>query len=161
MRGRAYVAEINPRMQGSSSLSAMIARSCEMPDIYVDHLAAFLRLEATGSLSVRDWIARQPDVAQVIAHNTGDSNVRVVHDAPPLDLGRSKHAMWPGRGISVEPGGVLFRLVDTERVTDRGFDLLPEVAREVQAGIDRFERVPWTTESTTGEQCHFKVEWFV
>lgn len=124
---RVVLTEVNPRFQGSSLLGAELARSLGIPDLYLDHLAAFLGLGAapTGP-SIGDWAASGPELAHVIVHNRSAVPLRRI--APLASKGFPKHAraeMVPSHDALADPGGVLCRVRVRGRLSDTGTELEP------------------------------------
>lgn len=134
--GRVYVAELNPRFQGSSELAADIAARADLPDVYLDHLAAFLGVEPG------------PRHEEGVAPATGAQVL--VHNVSPIPLARRRavapgpfdEALVPAPDIAVAPGGVLCRFVTRRRVTEDGFSLLEPFCRHVLAAHSAFEPTP-------------------
>ena len=114
--------EVNPRFQGSSLLGAELARSMEVPDLYLDHLAAFLGLGPAGpGPTIPDWAAAGTALAHVVVHNRRPDPV---HLSEPLPGGgfpeRGRAELVPPRHVRVEPGGILCRVRAAGRITDTG-----------------------------------------
>ncbi len=135
--GHVLFTEINPRFQGSSDLAADIARRLEAPDLYLDHLAAYM-LDADEEPRVQrtlvDWVREQPDVSQLVMHNTGDTLLRVgvdqSGDGPTDDLD-AEMTLFPALFDDVleyAPGAMWCRPVVNHSVTGSGFDLRGPVA---------------------------------
>ena len=127
-----HFVEVNARFQGSSALSAEIATGLEVPDLFLDHLAATLGLEAPAAgLSIAEWAAAASPVAHVVVHNALgiDANRRpgVVLPETPRDIRVSLLA----RGVDIAPGGTLGRLSFKRSVTATGFDLDPAIEATV------------------------------
>lgn len=122
--------ELNPRFQGSSALSAAVARELGAPDLYLDHLAASLGLAApSGGLSIPEWTARQPALSRVVVHNTAPQSV-IREGAAALPRTHSDvDVSQLAEGLPVEPGGALFGLTMPRPVTGTGFELDSETER--------------------------------
>ncbi len=132
-----YFAEVNPRMQGSTALSASLAAETRHVDICLDHLAAFLDLPPAESLTLSDWLAELPPSSHLIRHQ------------PPADSrghpGRAEYlarvpagvrpVLIPDDHISVEPGAVLCRYEFRRQITRTGFDLVSDVRGELNAEV--------------------------
>lgn len=125
---RVWFTEINPRFQGSSTLSARIAAALDMPDLFTDHLLATLGLAPVGpDMSIPWWAANQPVVSHVVVHNTRREPVRIGDDAVEGLGDVSEILTQVPRGLVVDAGGTLGRLVLNETVTEIG-DSLSEMA---------------------------------
>lgn len=123
--------EVNPRFQGSTLLSAEIAARLGEPDIYVDHLAAFLGVSpASGRRTVRDWADDQPTVAQIVCHNLETVPVAYEPTDEGLTLGRVD--LLPPEGVAVLPAAVTGRVVLSRTVTDSGLDIDDDARERVE-----------------------------
>lgn len=129
-QGTVMMTEINPRFQGSSMLSAEIAVRLGEPDLYLDHLAAFLDVAAPSQRrSVRDWVDDQPDVAQIVCHNLQGIPVEYEPTEEGIALGRID--LLPPEGVAVLPSAVTGRLVFPRSVTDSGLEIDGEATKRV------------------------------
>ena len=114
--------EVNPRFQGSTLLSAEIAAALGEPDVYMDHLAAFLGVPpATGRRGVLDWTEDQPELSQVVCHNLQGIPVEYEPTDEGVALGRID--LLPPEGVSVLPSAVTGRVVFSRSVTDSGLEI--------------------------------------
>lgn len=124
--------EVNARMQGSTSLSAQIAQRLDLPDLVLDHVAASLQLTmGYQSPTVREWVSMQPDVSHLVVHNVSDGRLVNV-DGDPLVTGNEQWTLDPGH-VTVDPGGVLGRLLWPGRITDDGFS----ICNDARTAVDR------------------------
>jgi hypothetical protein len=134
-----YLTEINPRMQGSTALSAELAERIDHPGILLDHLAAFLRLEPGPSLTITDWASEIPVAGQVVVHNTGGSGIgRQPLSLPAWPSERLRLELLPAHQIVVLPGAVLFRLVHEGPVTATGYDVASLLERRIEEVLRLF-----------------------
>lgn len=116
-----FLTEVNPRFQGSSLLGAELARWLDVPDLFLDHLAAFLGVEPGIGPTLADWANARPDLSHVIVHNRREVPVALSGSLPRgqlPDVARAELVVPPG--VEVEPGGVLFRARVAGRITDVG-----------------------------------------
>jgi hypothetical protein len=133
--GQIHFTEVNARFQGSSALSAEIADELELPNLFVEHLAASLGVAPVGDgLTVREWVRRQPSRSHLVVHNISELvRVRAAEapSLPALERGaRLTQLLAPGvRGL---PGAALCRLVLPRSVTTSGF----EIDEQAQQSID-------------------------
>lgn len=141
--GRVYFTEVNPRFQGSSALSAELASRLDVPDLFLDHLAATLGVPASPSeLSLLDWAHEQAPVSRVVVHNTGSQPLQhrgvaaMPARSPDFQVGQL------ARDASVDPGGTLFCLTFPRAVTRTGFSLNDETASLVAAVSGSFALQP-------------------
>lgn len=132
-RGRVIFSELNPRFQGSSTLTARIDRDLGRPDIFMDHISAHLGLPPAGDLRLRDLVSAQPHLAQILVHNTTQSNIRL----PSLKArGESRFHFLPQQsGVRIDPGAIMFALWMNEHVTSNGRSLFPGAASVVDASV--------------------------
>lgn len=141
--GKVYFTEVNPRFQGSSALSAEIAAALDLPDLFLEHLAAGLGLTpADSGVGVEDWVREQPAVSHVVVHNTEAEPLAWKRGAslPDAEEGVRLTQVLP-MGVAAKPGATLCRIVREGGVTTTGFDLDPETQGLVEAIEDRFQGV--------------------
>ena len=120
-------AEINPRFQGSTSLSSRIDRELGLPCLLLEHLAAWLGVRRPDGPRLRERVATAPEMSSVVVHWTGGEPRRV--DA--TDLVQRVEAAYPDVAADVtasphvinDPGSTVVRLVVPQSVTRTGFDL--------------------------------------
>jgi hypothetical protein len=129
-QGEVYLAEINVRFQGSSAISAELDSQMDIPDIYDDHLAAFLNLPASALTHVCDLAHEQPPTSQIIYHNSQTQELELRANA--LDVHTSLHLdLLPAQGIRVAPEGILFKVVVNDSVTNDGQSLPENLCKEL------------------------------
>lgn len=125
--GQALFMEVNPRFQGSSHSSALLAREAGEGCLFLEHVAARLGLDAPPARSLREITSMVTPLAHVVVHWTGnesrsidsrgfvDSALR--HDASALvDV-----VVQPS--LVTDPGGVVGRVTVRGALTTTGFDL--------------------------------------
>lgn len=147
--GRVLFTEVNPRFQGSSALSAVVADELGMPDLFLDHLAATLGLAPVDrELTLLEWARSQPPLSHLVLHNiSGRSLVRGDETPlPPLPSG-SRIAQLPARELTVQDGGVLSRMVVDRSITATGFDIDAAADELVLRLSDMFTPHQTSTES--------------
>ena len=118
-----YFTEVNARFQGSSAISADIAAGIDVPDLFLDHLAAFLGVEPTArDVTLAEWAREQPAVSQVVVHNTSGTIMRAAGGGIPVLPDATRVGLLP-RGQWVRAGASLGRLVLSGAVTVSGFEI--------------------------------------
>jgi len=128
---RVILTEVNPRFQGSTLLSAEIAAELGEPDVYLDHLGAFLGVRpAAGRRGVRDWADDQPALSQVVCHNLHEGPVEYEPTDEGVALGRID--LLPPEGVAVLPSAVTGRVVFSRSVTDSGLDIDGDATERVK-----------------------------
>lgn len=116
--------EINARFQGSSQLSAQIAAGLDIPDLFMDHLAAMLGLDpADADLSIREWSHLQPAQSHVVMHNVAGGRVIRVEGSAPPQMPPGARLSQLARGVEVDPGATLGCATLLRSVTQTGFDI--------------------------------------
>jgi hypothetical protein len=129
--GQVYLSEVNARFQGSSAMSADIDRSLERPDIYLNHVAAFLGQAAPAAVPLRELARQAPALSHLIVHNRGSQPLQMRPDAMIAWSGTSDGKFcWhselvPSPNVAIYPGAALFRVVREGQATRDGFSLLP------------------------------------
>jgi len=127
--GSIVLMEVNPRFQGSSALSAALAYDAGVPDLFLEHMAAHLGLSPGPATPLRESVARQPLVAQVICHNLA----RVpVSTGEPTDLHQARCTMWPAPGVEVAPDAVICKMIVDGGATNDGFTLCADVGEQTR-----------------------------
>jgi len=117
-----YFTEVNARMQGSTALSAQIAQRLDFPDLVLDHVAASLRLGmGYQPPTLREWVSMQPDVSHLVVHNSLEA--QLVNVAGDPDIVGSERWTQDPTDLTVDPGGVLGRLIWPDRITCDGFSI--------------------------------------
>lgn len=121
--GRVHLVEVNPRFQGSSATAAELMEELDLPDLMLDHIAAFLNLPAPPSLSLEFLSKKQSELVRshVIFYNT--CHVELVGRGLSKIEDTSCFQMLPADGTSVEPEGVLGTLEIEDSITLYGHDV--------------------------------------
>jgi hypothetical protein len=146
--GKALFTEMNPRFQGSSVLSARIARELDVPDLFLDHVSACLGLPQVGpELSLAEWTVRQSAVARFVVHNEASESLRASGEGKALP-GEVEYSQSP-RNLPVDPGGSLGCVTLGRSVTANGTELdgaATTLAKTVREGFvplsDPLNRAP-------------------
>ncbi len=123
--GRFYIVEINPRFQGSSWAAADIDRALDRPDMYLNHVAAFLGLDPPGEMPLTELVAQQPLLSLIIYHNCGGHRMSI----PSLDCRNpllKAMDLVPAPSVSVAPDAALARALLTSSVFKE-----PRVPRQI------------------------------
>lgn len=132
---KVYFTELNARFQGSSVHATRIMQSLGLPDLYLDHMAAFLEIgancydESSSGPTLAHIVRNQPDLAHVVVHNQSKSAVRLKRSERSKDYD-GRVDLLPDPGVRVSPGGALADLVFSRRVTPNGY-ALDSSAREL------------------------------
>lgn len=138
-----FLAELNPRFQGSSALAARLARELDRPDLFLDHMAAFLDLPMPPPLHLSEWAHHQAPAAHIVCHNISPSAIHL--DAPSGEGLPLRCGLLPRPGVAVQAEGILFDALFHEPVTETGLDLLPKIEEQVRLtkeAISRAQPVP-------------------
>jgi hypothetical protein len=121
---RVHFTEINARFQGSSALSAELAGQLDVPDLFLDHLAATLGARAIGrGLSIREWATEQSAVSQIVLHNTTDAPLCKESGRPLAERRPGLRLAQQAPDFPVDPGAALCRLTVPRQVTSDGFSI--------------------------------------
>lgn len=131
--GTVHVTEVNPRFQGSSSLSAQISRDMDRPDLFLDHLAAFIGLPAPPHMPLREMARRQPTCAHVVCHNLSPYPCRLRRQA--VNIRPFRCELLPATEVAVAPEAMLFDARFDRAVTTDGSALLPETEAEIRRAL--------------------------
>lgn len=124
-RGTVYLAEVNPRFQGSSLLSAHLDAALDRPDVFLAHAGAFLGLPAADPWELPRLAREQPKAAQVFIRNSHEHVAR--NDSSWRPPGNVDCWMLPVRGVIVHPHALLCRAIVQDSVTEDGWALRPEI----------------------------------
>ncbi|KAF0106817.1 MAG: Uncharacterized protein FD146_2409 [Anaerolineaceae bacterium] len=135
-RDRVYVAEINPRFQGSSDLSSWIDLDMQRPDMFLDHIAAFLGIEPRqDNVHLKDLAKDQMKVSQIICHNISESYLQRNEQPLPIKAVVDHYELVPASRIAVAPEAILFRAVANGSVTEDGNSLITKYNDEIQSTV--------------------------
>ena len=134
----AVFVEINPRFQGSSSMSAELDEVMDRPDVYMDHLMACLGLPSYASPPLAEQARSQASRSQLHCLNLREGAVGLRADGMDLPEGVSA-TLLPKPGIRVGAGSLLFTLQVEGSVTENGKNIGPAAAAAVRAGLAAFE----------------------
>ncbi|QQG48240.1 MAG: ATP-grasp domain-containing protein [archaeon] len=121
---KVLLAEVNPRFQGSSALSASLDAELDRPDVFLCHIASFQGLTPPPIDHLRDLASSQGRVSQVIIHNCTPSTLERT-DNGTLE-GPNRYLIVPQKGIGIKPNAVLAKVYVDESVTQDGLSLSPE-----------------------------------
>jgi hypothetical protein len=127
--GEMLLAEINPRFQGSSLLSARIDKSLGRPDVYLCHLAAYFGRQAPQSMSLTELVNLQTDISQIVVHHTGTTPASLPHLSDDESMSIE---LAPAEGVSILPDGIVFRAVVHSSVTANGHRVRSSVIEAVK-----------------------------
>jgi ATP-grasp domain len=116
-QGRLLLAEINPRFQGSSLLSARIDRAMGRPDLFLCHLAAHLGLAAPPDRRLSEIVQEQGSFAQVVYHNL--QTEAALAEVPDL-VGDLALELIPSADVRVHPNATVWRVLVPGAVTRNG-----------------------------------------
>lgn len=121
-----FLTEINPRFQGSSVHSAKIDTLMQRPDIFIEHIAAFLGMDAPKlTTPVRELVNSQTAMSHLVAHNVSNEQATYT-DKVKYNNNESgvecRLLPWEEKRkkIKILPGGILFDLVFQHAVTSDG-----------------------------------------
>jgi predicted ATP-grasp superfamily ATP-dependent carboligase len=128
--GKVYMVEINPRFQGSTMLSSIIAEHIDDPDPYGEHLAAFMGMDAPVLAPLWERVKQLEDAAQVIVYNVLPRNVHLnFREVAKLT---DDYRGLPQNYVTVAPEGMIFKKIYSASVTANGYHLFPGVATEIK-----------------------------
>lgn len=105
-----YFIEANPRFLGSSKMCACVDRTLDRPDVYMTHMAAFLGLPPPPQIPLRELTTRQPQIGQMIFHNTLPHLVTVKKNLMEYEKLPFGVTQTPKPSVSVAPGGPISTL---------------------------------------------------
>lgn len=136
--GRIFVTEVNPRFQGCSAVGAAVARRLDVGDVYLDHLGAFLGVDAPRDVApLREQARDQADTAaalsQVVCHNIQDA-VELAEGVVVPDIAMGLISGVPAEAIRVVHEGMLFKLIVDRSVTEDGASVDAET-RKIACGL--------------------------
>jgi predicted ATP-grasp superfamily ATP-dependent carboligase len=137
--GLLYMAEVNPRFQGSSCLAAQLDAWLDIPDQYLCHLAAFLGITCPLRPRLRDVVVRQRRRAHVVVHNT--SQEAMILDDSSAEMECRVHQL-PGKTVRVLPDAILAELVLADQVTRDGFSVDTRTLRVVLGVKAHYRNAP-------------------
>lgn len=130
-QGAVLLSEINVRFLGSSAISAQLDSQMDLPDIYCDHIAAFLNLPASSTMRVRDLVREQAPVSQIVCHNPHAQELVYVEP----DSGGHTHLqldLLPAMDTRIAQDAILFRTVVDGSITSDGLSLSQDLSAELE-----------------------------
>jgi len=136
-RHHVYLAELNPRFQGSSTMAAALDEELGRPDVYLSHMAAYFGMPAPAYMPLRELAKQQREISQIFCYNrilppvfyTG-----TLMDQP--DAAGFMHL--PARDVEVEHEGMLFKAVVAGSVTTDGHSILKRCENRIAAMTETF-----------------------
>ena len=130
-RGEVYLTEVNPRFQGSSLVTAYLDRALDRPDLYQEHLGAYLGLAPADQRSLREITAEAPAYSHILRFHTGTEPVQARPGAA-ADL-PLRCRQIPAPEVKVLPGAIAVQAVVSGQVTANGMCLFEDVDRTLDA----------------------------
>jgi hypothetical protein len=125
-----YFNEINPRLQGSSIISARLDEELGRPDVFLNHIASFFGMPAPPYMPLRDLAKQQSEMSQIFYYNR---RLRpVIRNSDMVDKQKGmefKHL--PAPDVEVVPEGMLFKTLVPGRVTDDGHSILKKYENRI------------------------------
>lgn len=104
-KGEVYLAEINPRFQGSSAIGSEIDRDLDRPDMFLHHIAANLGLPPiVDQMSVSEITSSAPHIWHLVCHNPGAKTGKKRAEPPANALEKARP------GVHVQKQGMLWRI---------------------------------------------------
>jgi len=128
--GRTYLVEINPRFQGSTLLSSLIACRIDDADPYGEHLAAFLGCEAPQLPRLWERTRSLENAAQLIVYNTLPREISLNGFAVEQLSGEYKGI--PRNHVTVAPEGMVLKRIYNRSITEDGYRLFEDVSEEIR-----------------------------
>lgn len=138
-KGTLLFTEVNPRFQGSTQASCRLSIARDEPCLMLEHVAAFLGVDAPQLPPLRVRVAEDPPLAQIVVHWTGP-NTRSL-DPTPLAETVARHGSGADTDVltrpdlATEPGAVVARMVIQGSVTTDGFELVPPWRHAIDAWV--------------------------
>ena len=124
--GAALFTEVNPRLQGSTHASCRLSIEAGESCVMLDHIAAFLGLDAPAQPPLRDLVPLIPDLASFVVHSqtpTRSIDVGAVADVLRRVPSHVRTDVQAHPTLPSEPGSALLRATFRDRCTTTGFDL--------------------------------------
>lgn len=119
--------EVNARFQGSTHAAGQIAVASDESGLVLDHLAAFLDLDAPPSRSLWDQACDAGRIAHFVVHSLAAVPERI--DVRPLvaalgaEPATSRIDLVTSQRLLTNPGATVVRVTVRDRITTTGFDL--------------------------------------
>lgn len=137
--GQLLFTEVNPRFQGSTQASCRLSIEANEGCLMLEHVAAFLGVEAPRVRPLRARVAEDPPLAQVVVHWTGTQTCSL---DPTMLVDAVRHhpdgaaaEVRTRPDLATQTGGVVIRLVARGQVTESGFDLRSPWAEVVNSWL--------------------------
>jgi hypothetical protein len=127
---------VNPRMQGSTHASAELSVNWGQSCVPLEHLAAFLGIDAPTGLSLVDFARARPELAHFIVHSNLESCTGVDPGSLVEQLfgspGMRRIDVLTRPDFTTERGATVARVTTSSRLTTTGFELLEPWATTVR-----------------------------
>ncbi len=127
-----YLVEVNPRFQGSSSVAALLDQQIGQPDLYIEHISAYLGLCPPPDRHVCQLVEEQPEMSHVVIRNLEKNPVEPKIN---LEVGREFNgilSVLPPSGIKVDPNAIICRFQTNESVSKLDGKLTLEYQDKIQ-----------------------------
>jgi hypothetical protein len=118
-------------------MSAELDAEMGLPDIFLDHLLAWLDAPSYQSPSLTELAAMQTPRAQIVWYNQRDEPVRLVEEGLTLPAGY-RAELIPSPAVSIAAGSQIGALTTGDRVTSDGTSLFPSATAAVKAALAGF-----------------------
>ncbi len=138
--GKIFFTEINPRFQGSSDISSQINKEIGLSDMYLEHIAAFWDLNPPKELHLRELLKEQPEISQIVPHNTKEEPVYLRKDCSVFFNDEYKLDLLPGKDISILPNAALCRIIFKGSATKEGHFIRDMVQPNIKNVINLFSK---------------------
>lgn len=119
--GKVMLTEVNPRFQGSSSLSARIDKAIDRCDLFLCHIAAHLGLSPPHTTRLSELVREQANFAQIIFHN-GQAGAFGVSYCP-IETSGARFELVPSPEVQIDPDATVFRAILPKVVTRNGWEI--------------------------------------
>jgi hypothetical protein len=136
-QGHIYFCEINPRFQNSSVITAQLDQELDRPDMYLNHMAAFLGLPGTSYMPLKELAKQQRGISQIICNNRHRHPV-LSKDFIKPERDNMKFTLSPAKDVEVVPEAMLFRALVKNSVTEDGHSLFKPYEYEIAAAAQLF-----------------------
>ena len=110
--------EVTPRFLASSKLSSEVDEMLGRPNMYMTHMAAFLGLPPPPQIPLRELNAIQPQLGQMIFHNTQPHLVTVETNKEAYNELPFTVSQTPKSDVSVAPGSPISTLCWNEKILE-------------------------------------------
>lgn len=120
--GDLVFSEINPRFQGSTSISVKLDESVGLDDIYMCHMGTFLGVPPPKYCSIVDRCSQYNPTAHIVVHNCGKADY--LKRTSPIG---NNIRLVPSNDVKLSENSIKYQVVTDKNITHDGKTIDPSI----------------------------------